>query len=98
MIDGSLAFYLKHSAVGGGWVVGLVGGRSICFNKEVENRVKLFLKHMSARIFQIHANFKKISDHEIKFLNKFRSVGSRPFLRLSSFQFLISRNYWQNIG
>lgn len=53
---------------------------------------------LSARIFQIHANFKKISDHEIKFLNKFLSVGSRPFLRLSSFQFLISRNYWQNIG
>ena len=36
---------------------------------------------LSARIFQIHANFKKISDHEIKFLNKCRSVGSRPFFQ-----------------
>ena len=26
---------------------------------------------LSARIFQIHANFKKISDHEIEFLNIF---------------------------
>ena len=36
---------------------------------------------MPAWIFQIPANLKKISDHEIKFLNKFLRVGSRPFFQ-----------------
>ena len=62
MIDGSLAFYLKHSAVDGGWVVGLVGGGSPCFNTEVENRVKLlygFLKFTNPCKFEedLHVSF-----------------------------------------